>query len=66
MELVPVASFPYREWAKEVDEQFLRAGLTPRIEERGPRAYALSVPRDQSPYAEEIMGVLGYLTCSVG
>lgn len=65
MEAVPIASFPFEEWALEVAEQCRRAGLTPAVEQRGPRAFHVSVPQEQTQTAEEVLSVLGYLTCSL-
>jgi hypothetical protein len=61
---VPVGSYPYERWAREVVGLLKKAQINAWVDRRGPRAYQVVVPPGLYHAAGKALAGLGYFTCS--
>lgn len=61
-----VGSFPYQEWAEEIQNALLGKGVQAEVSYAGPRAYPVLIDESDSEKAGEILSEIGYFTCRTG
>lgn len=58
-----VGSFPYEEWANEVQDALSGKGVSAEVVYAGPRAYPVYIDARDSRKAQEILTEIGYMNC---
>jgi len=61
-----VGSFPYEEWANEVQDALSGKGVMAEVVYAGPRAYPVYIDSRDSKKAQEVLADIGYMNCSTG
>lgn len=61
-----VGSYPYQEWADEVQAALFGKGVESEVSYAGPRAFTVAIDASDSFRAQKILSDVGYFACATG